>query len=91
MQSKVVNKTRNETLNDSLVQAVANDSGQLSKGNVNFSQLKRTATETLMNSRNAFSNYVDAKLKVGETFIIDNPVLQEKGKSLMKLLVMITP
>ena len=66
MQSKLVNKTKNETLNDSLVPAVANNSGQLKKGNVSFSQSKRTATEKLMNSGDAFSNYVNAELKVDE-------------------------
>ena len=66
MQSKLVNKTKNETLNDSLVPAVANNSGQLKKGNVSFSQSKRTATEKLMNSVDAFSNYVNAELKVDE-------------------------
>ena len=49
-QSKLVNKTRNEILNDSFAPAVASDSGQLKKGDVSFSQLKRTATEKLMNS-----------------------------------------
>ena len=46
IQSKLVNKTRNETINDCLFQAVANDSIQLKKGNVSFSQLERTATES---------------------------------------------
>ena len=91
MQSKLVNKTRNETLNDALVPAVANDIGQSQKGNVSFSELKRTATEKLINSVDVFSNYVNAKLKIYETFIIDNCIAR-KGKSLMlKLLGMIRP
>ena len=56
IQSKLVNKTRNETINDSLFQAVVNDSIQVKKGNVSFSQLERTAIEKLRNSGDAISN-----------------------------------
>ena len=80
MQSKLINKTRNETLNDSLVPAVANDSGQLKKGNVSFSRVKRTATKKLMNNGDAFSNYVNAELKVDEAFITDNRVARKRKK-----------
>ena len=74
----MVNKTRNETINDSLF---ANDSIQLKKGNVSFSQLERTATEKLRNSGDAFSNFVNAKLKVDETFITDNLIAKKNKKS----------
>ena len=77
----MVNK-RNETINDSLFQAVANDSIQLKKGNVSFSQLERTATEKLRNSGDAFSNFVNAKLKVDETFITDNLIAKKKQEVL---------
>ena len=80
-QSKLVNKTRNETINDSLFRAVANDSIQLKKGNFSFSQLERTATEKLTNSGDAFSNFVNAKLKVDETFVTDNRI-SRKNKDL---------
>ena len=69
IQSKLVNKTRNETINDSLFQAVTNDSIQLKKGSVSFSQLERTATEKLSTSGDTFSNIFNVKLKVDETFI----------------------
>ena len=69
IQSKLVNKTRNETINDSLFQAVTNDSVQLKKGSVSFSQLERTATEKLSTSGDTFSNIFNVKLKVDETFI----------------------
>ena len=62
IQSKLVNKTRNETINYSLFQALANDSIQLKKGNVSFSQLEKTVTEKLSNSGDAFSNFVNTKL-----------------------------
>ena len=81
-QSKLVNKTRNETLNDSFVPAVANDSGQLKKGDVSFSQLKRTATEKLMNSGDVFTNFVNAELKVDEIFTTDNQTARKKEKFL---------
>ena len=81
MQSKLVNKTRNETLNDALVSAVANDIGQSQKGNVSFSQLKRTETEKLINSVDVFSNYVNVKLKIDETFITDNRIARKRRKS----------
>ena len=81
MQSMLVNKTRNENINDSLFRAVAKDSGQLKKNNVSFSQLKRTATEKLMNKGVAFSNFVNAKLKVNETFVTNNPTARKKKKS----------
>ena len=80
-QSKLVYKTRKETLNDSLVPAVVNDSGQLKKGNVSFSQLKRTATKKLMNSGDAFSNYVNVESKVDEAFIADNHIARKKKNS----------
>ena len=80
MQSKLVNKTKNETLIGFLAPAVANNSGKLKKGNVTFSQSKRTATEKLMNSGDAFSNYVNAELKV-----------DEKKSPMLKLLGMVTP
>ena len=80
IQSKVVNKTRNETINNSLFQTDANDSIQLKKGNVSFSQLERTATEKLSNSGDGFSNFAIAKLKVDETFITDNRIAR-KNKS----------
>ena len=48
-----------------LVSAVANDSGQLKKGNV--SQLKRTAIDKVMNSGDAFSYYVNAESKADKT------------------------
>ena len=91
MQSKLVNKTRNETINDSLFRAVAKDNGELKKGNVSFSQLKRTATEKLMNSEDVFSNFVDAKLKVDETFITDNGIARKRKSLMLKLLGMIAP
>ena len=81
MQSMLVNKTRNETINDSLFRAVAKDSGQLKKSNVSFSQLNRAATEKLMNKGVAFSNFVNAKLKVNETFVTDNRIARKKKKS----------
>ena len=81
IQSKLVNITRNETLNDSLFQAVANNSTQLKKGNVSFSQLERTATEKLRNSGDAFSNFVNAKLKLDETFITDHRLTRKNKKS----------
>ena len=81
IQSKLLNKTRNGTTNDSLFQADANDSIQLKKGNVSFSQLERTATEKLSNSGDAFSNFVNAKLKVDETFITDNRIARKNKKS----------
>ena len=64
-----------------LFQAVANDSIQLKKGNVSFSKLERTATEKLRNSGDAFSNFVNAKLKVDETFITDNLIARKNKKS----------
>ena len=69
-QSKLVNKTRNETLNYSLVPAVTNDGTHLMK-DVSFSQMRRTATRKLMNSGVAFSNYINAELKVNGTLITD--------------------
>ena len=69
-QSKLVNKTRNETLNYSLVPAVTNDGAHLMK-DVSFSQMRRTATRKLMNSGVAFSNYINAELKVNGTLITD--------------------
>ena len=68
-------------MSDYLVPAAANDSGQLKKGNVGFSQLKRTATEKLMNSGDAFSNYVNTELKVDTTFIPDNRTARKKKVS----------
>ena len=55
-------------------------SGQLRKRWCCFSQLKRTATEKLMNSGDAFSNYVNAELKVDETFITDNRTPRRKKR-----------
>ena len=81
IQSKLVNKTSIETINDSLFRAVVKDSIQLKKGNVSFSQLKRTATEKLRNSEDGFSNFVNAKLKVDETFITDNRIARKNKKS----------
>ena len=81
IQSKVVNKTRNETINNSLFQAGASDSIQLKKGNVSFSQLERTATEKLRNSGDGFSNFANARLKVDETFITDNRIARKNKKS----------
>ena len=82
IQSKLINEIRNETINDSLFQAVANDSIQLKKGNVCFSQLEKTATEKLRNSGDAFSNFVNAKLKVDQTFITDNRIARKNKKAL---------
>ena len=82
IQSKHLNKTRNENINDSLFQAVANDSIQLKKDNViSFSQLERTATEKLSNSGDAFSNFVNAKLKVDETFKTDSRIARKNKRS----------
>ena len=39
--SKLVNKTRNETLNDNFVPAVPNDNEKLKKDNISFSPLKK--------------------------------------------------
>ena len=64
--------------NDSLFQAFAKDIIQLKKGNVSFSQLKRTATGKLINSGDAFSNFINLKLKVDETFITDNQISRKK-------------
>ena len=58
-----------------------NSSGQLKKGNVSFSQLTRMATEKLVSSGDAFSNYVNAKSKVDETFTTDNRITRKKKKS----------
>ena len=77
-QAKLVNKARNETLNESLVPAVANDSAHLKKDHVSFSPLKRTATKKVINSGNAFSNYVNAELKVDEIFTMDNRKARKK-------------
>ena len=81
IQSKLVNKTSIETINDSLFRAIVKDSMQLKKGNVSFSQLKRTAAEKLMNSGDAFPSFVNAKLKVDETFITDNRIASKKKTS----------
>ena len=81
IQSKLVNKTSIGTINDSLFRAVVKDSIQLKKGNVSFSQLKRTAARKLMNSGDAFPNFVNAKLKVDETFITDNRIASKKKTS----------
>ena len=81
IQSKLVNKTRNKTINDSLFQAVGNDSIQLKNNNVSFNQLERTATKKLSNSGDAFSNFVNAKLKVDETYITDNRIARKNKKS----------
>ena len=78
-QAKLVNKTRSETLNDSLVPAVANDSAHLKKDHVSFSPLKRTATNKLMQSGDAFSNYVRAILKVDKIFIMHNHIARKKN------------
>ena len=51
------------------------------KGNVSFSQLERAAIEKLRNSGDAFSNFVNAKLKVDETFITDNQIATKNKKS----------
>ena len=44
--SKLVNKTRNETLNDNFVPAVPNDSEKLKKDNISFSPLKKKREPT---------------------------------------------
>ena len=81
IQPKLVNKTRNQTLNDSPVPAVANDSGKLEKGNFSFIRVKRTVTEKLMNNWDVFSNSVNGKLKVDETFITDSLNVRKRKKS----------
>ena len=68
-----------------------NSSGQLKKGNVSFSQLTRMATEKLVSSGDAFSNYVNAKSKVDETFTTDNRITRKKKSLMLELLGMITP
>ena len=78
IKSKLLNKTRNGTINDPLFQAGANNSIHLKKGNVSFSQLERTTTEKLSNSGDAFSNFVNAKLKVDQTFITDNRIERKR-------------
>ena len=57
-QTKLVNKSRSETLNDSLIAAVAKDSGHLKKVHISFNRLKRTAAKKLMNCGDVFPNYV---------------------------------
>ena len=68
------------SINDSLFRAVAKDSGQVERGNVTFIQLKRTVMEKLMNIGDAFSNFVNAKLKVDQTFITDNRIARKNKK-----------
>ena len=93
IQSKVVNKTKNETISNSLFQAGENNIIQLKKGNVSFSQPKRTTTEKLRNSGDGFSNFANAKLKVDETFITENRIAKKKKKKslMLKLLGIIIP
>ena len=43
-QLKLINKTRGETLNDSLIQALANDSARLKKDYISLSLLKKRKT-----------------------------------------------
>ena len=43
-QLKLINKTRGETLNDSLILALANDSARLKKGYISLSLLKKRKT-----------------------------------------------
>ena len=79
-QSKLVNKTRNETLNDFFAPAVANDSELLKKGDVSFSQLKEQRPK-LMNSGDAFSNFCNAELKVDEIFTTDKRIARKNKNS----------
>ena len=79
-QLKLVNKIKSKTSNDSLVPAVPYNSGQLKKVNVSFSQFKRTTTKKLMDREDELSNYVNAELKVDETFIIYNGIARKRKK-----------
>ena len=42
-------------------------------------------------SEDVFSNFVDAKLKVDETFITDNGIARKRKSLMLKLLGMIAP
>ena len=81
IQSNLVNKTRKEPINDSLFGAVIKDSIRLKKGNISFNQLKRTVTEKLMSSEDAFSSFLNAILKVDDTFITDKCIAKKRKKS----------
>ena len=82
----MVNKTRSKTSNNSLVPAVAKDSGQLKKVKVkvSFSQFKITTTEKIMDRKDTFSNYVHAEIKVDETSKTYNCVARKNNRKYAK-------
>ena len=77
-QSNLVNRTRSETLNDSIIPVFANGSIRLKKDRISFSPLKKTETKKLLNNGCAFSNYLHAELNVDETSIADNRIGRKK-------------
>ena len=53
-QLKLINKTRGETLNDSLILSLASDSARLKKDDISLSPPKKRKTEKLLNNGTHF-------------------------------------